>query len=105
MRMIDADELLDHLYNGVEYDRTVSDGIEKTDENIYAYKCGWNEALKTVSKWSPTVDAVEVVRCEDCRHWGGHKYSNSHETDFVCRYWESDGLMWNDFCSYGERNG
>lgn len=60
MRLIDADELLDHLYNGVEYDRTVSDGIKKTDENIYAYKCGWNEALKSASKWSPTVDSVPL---------------------------------------------
>ena len=48
-------------------------------------------------------DIVEVVLCEDCKYWGGSKYSNSHETDFVCEYWESDGLMWNDFCSMGER--
>lgn len=45
----------------------------------------------------------EVVRCKDCKYWGGRKYSNSHETDFVCEYWESDGLMWNDYCSFGER--
>ena len=45
----------------------------------------------------------EIIRCKDCKYWGGSKYSNSHETDFVCEYWESDGLMWNDYCSFGKR--
>lgn len=44
----------------------------------------------------PTVDAVPVVRCKECKWTGG---------DFVC-YW---GVMVQhkpeDFCSYGERRG
>ena len=60
MRLIDADELLEHLYCGVDYDRVVSDGIEKTSENIYAYKCGWNEAIKSIVENAPTVDAVPL---------------------------------------------
>ena len=51
----------------------------------------------------PTIDAVEVVRCKDCKHWDGSicdvhsewpdQYSTGHMD-----YTEAD-----DFCSYGER--
>ena len=53
---------------------------------------------------APTVDAVEVVRCKDCKHrvvgFGGD--------DFVCGnpyYGMASGveLRDDDFCSYGER--
>lgn len=61
---------------------------------------------------SPTVDAVEVVRCKDCRHWRediGWCDINSHfvdDNDAPCS--PEDSPNWrmfnaNDFCSYGER--
>lgn len=42
----------------------------------------------------PTVDAVEVVRCRDCKVY-----------DKDCGYCEAMGFTCecNDFCSYGER--
>lgn len=40
---------------------------------------------------APTVDAVEVVRCKDCKH-------RCENDDFICI-----GVKNNDFCSYGER--
>lgn len=50
---------------------------------------------------SPTVDAVEVVRCKDC------KYGEVDNTDFrdqyLCHYNGSDWNCGNHFCSYGER--
>ena len=55
--------------------------------------------LKTVVYWVnnvPAVDAVEVVRCKDCKHgsvdayWGGY-------------YCEGKLKKADDFCSYGER--
>lgn len=101
MRLIDADELLDILYNGVEYYRTVSDGIKKTDENIYAYKCGWNEALKSASKWSPTVDAVPIVRCKDCRNCEERQTAN-YLPFLYCKTHEHSVLS-NFYCSWGER--
>lgn len=67
------------------------------------------EALQSIIAEIPAVDVVEVVRCKDCEMWG---YTLSEEdrqrciefnTDLVCDYWESDGLMPNDFCSKGER--
>ena len=47
-----------------------------------------------------TVDAVEVVRCKDCKHYDDEGY---------CWYWNYEpGMSPNtvdadDFCSYGER--
>lgn len=60
----------------------------------------------------PSVDAVEVVRCKDCRHWRediGWCDINSHfvdDNDAPCS--PEDSPNWrmfnaNDFCSYGER--
>ena len=45
----------------------------------------------------PTVDAVEVVRCKDCKHW-----SMGYCNHFAYYSYEP---MTNedDFCSYGER--
>ena len=31
---------------------------------------GWNDALDAAMLQAPTVDAVEVVRCKDCKHRG-----------------------------------
>ena len=50
----------------------------------------------------PTADVVEVVRCKDCKHWGGVTYG------FVCRKFsgiDTKICMGADhYCSYGERN-
>lgn len=54
-------------------------------------------------------DVVEVVRCKDCKLWSSCLSKQEKQvlidtnTDGVCEYWMSDGLMPNDFCSYGER--
>ena len=42
----------------------------------------------------PTVDAVEVVWCKDCKHKGGVP----GQPNIVCWQMHDD-----DFCSYGER--
>ena len=47
-------------------------------------------------------DVVEVVRCKDCKHWGGITYG------FVCRKFsgiDTKICMGADhYCSYGERS-
>ena len=47
---------------------------------------------------SPTVDAVEVVRCKDCKNY----FYSSFSMGMRCRL---DGTEWgkDDFCSCGER--
>lgn len=49
-----------------------------------------------------TVDAVEVVRCRDCKHLVLTAEGEHNPRDCVCDYWMTDGLNDNDFCSYGE---
>ena len=56
---------------------------------------------------APTVDAVPVVRCRDCKHWkpSGSKAGNSFsDMEYIggCKftnYCRSES----DFCSYGKR--
>lgn len=45
----------------------------------------------------PTVDAVEVVRCKDCR------YCQHDSNGFWCFNDYEHNLQPDDFCSYGER--
>lgn len=46
----------------------------------------------------PTVDAVEVVRCRDCKH------SRDEKQPHYCEVWRRHKIVGgNGFCSYGER--
>ena len=72
---------------------------------------GLLEAIDFVKDF-PTVDAVEVVRCKDCKHWHAETGWCYHHSHFIgsngeaCHPWEScDWKMLDakDFCSYGER--
>lgn len=51
-----------------------------------------NDNVVIAARCAPTVDAVEVVRCKDCKYW-------------ICAINDchSRGMKQNDFCSYGER--
>lgn len=48
-----------------------------------------------------TVDAVEVVRCKDCKRCRINEFAKMSGMGF-CRLTES-GVRQDDFCSYGER--
>lgn len=51
-------------------------------------------------KAAPTVDAVEVVRCKDCKHYEIHKpkvLENCERNGYIIP------MKPDDFCSYGER--
>lgn len=75
MRLIDADKLERQEYWGNErcFDYVDADDIDN----------------------APTVDAVPVVRCKDCKHeFGG--------SCILCGFQKRKP---EDFCSYGERKG
>lgn len=61
-------------------------------------------------KRQPQVDAVEVVRCKDCKHAYINKYS-AESGVALCRLWAESLEIINfvmnpdDFCAYGERRG
>ena len=83
MRLIDADEAIINF--GFEWD-----DIPPTREEFVRFL-----------KKQPTVDAVHVVRCRDCKHRG---------TDYCIFHIKGEPAdeellrkLDNDFCSYGER--
>ena len=85
-RLIDANSLLRHK-------RKVS-GADFGGEY-------WDEAVLTSDiKNAPTVDAVEVLRCWKCKY-----HEDTHVTGFehCCLYGLT--MRYNDFCSYGKREG
>ena len=87
MRLIDADAVIRHKrkMSGADF------GGEFWDEAV----------LASDIKNAPTIDAVPVVRCLDCKHW--------HKDTVFCGYMSygeaADRVNWyaGDFCSYGER--
>ena len=82
MRLIDVDALKEKAFS--DPDTTMS-----------------GEALVYVQDIdeAPTVDAVPVVRCRDCKHWD--KFVGEEHRGF-CFAWKVDSYD-EDFCSYGER--
>ena len=56
------------------------------------------ERADKVDRKSPTVDAVEVVRCNDCKHYKPDEYECGCDFAGGLPYVKAD-----DFCSYGER--
>jgi hypothetical protein len=71
-------------------------------EDISCYY-GSNCYIEDVQVWldeQPTVDAVEVCRCKDCKH------GEVDDPDFPDLHYCHCGHMWNDgehFCADGER--
>lgn len=80
-------------------------GIGKRNPNAFidperAY--GWNDLLE-ILETAPTVDAVPVVRCRDCK-WYQIRRWNDTKPEYDCR--KTHALLDvspEDFCSYGER--
>ena len=64
---------------------------------------GW---LCSIVDDAKSVDAVEVVRCKDCKHWEENDsiFCTAHK-ECRCGYWKGlfDYCKPLDFCSYGER--
>ena len=57
----------------------------------------WSEIGKIIDS-APTIDAVEVVRCQDCKHW---VYNFNGCARNPC----TEPWYATDFCNYGEREG
>lgn len=86
-RLIDANALLDKLERLVDLC------------NPRGYVFSANGIAEEIGN-APTVDAVEVVRCKDCKHYEDHKrkiYENCVRNERLIP------MLPNDFCSYGER--
>lgn len=90
MRLIDVDDL----------------GVGRCSKDVLpaAYCAGWNGLLGLIEK-APTVDAVIVTRCEDCKHlcvWNRKDiYAFCPKTNIVFLPFEKDTRTF--FCGFGER--
>lgn len=91
MRLIDADVAIELL-------RSLGNRCYRRKEGTI------DDAMKMLmhSAYTPTIDAVPVVRCKDCKNYKMNPYSV--EGDTWCMCW-ADWLPTepDDFCSYGER--
>ena len=86
MRLIDGDLLMKTVFNDV----VLVEGEVKGVGLILA---------ETVDK-APTIDAVPVVRCREC------KQGEVDDPDFPDQYYCHAGCGWNNgdfYCAYGER--
>lgn len=95
MRLIDVDEL----------------GVGRCSKDVLpaAYCAGWNGLLGLIEK-APTVDAVVVTRCSDCKHstlpseltqrYGKPGTLTCHNRCSPCN---RRNVGEDDFCSYGEK--
>ena len=85
MRPIDGDLLMKTVFNDV----VLVDGEVKCVGLILA---------ETVDK-APTIDAVPVVRCRECKHCDPENYHCDHPMGTAAPLRRKP----DDFCSYGER--
>lgn len=91
MSLIDANKLYKHKFKSVS---------ERMDLDV-EYMFGWNDAIDSIVENAPTVDAVEVVRCKDCK-WSESKYLWNGDPYTECSYLEIP-MDDNNYCSWGER--
>ena len=85
MRLIDSDAL----------------GVGRCSKDVLpaSYCAGWNGLIGLIEK-APTIDAVPVVRCREC------KQGEIDDQDFSDQYYCHAGCGWNKgdfYCAYGER--
>lgn len=94
MRLIDSDAL----------------GVGRCSKDVLpaAYCAGWNGLIGLIEK-APTIDAVPVVRCRECKH----RYTKDCPMYFHYSYWhdgyfdyiddDTDNTEDDYFCPKGER--
>lgn len=93
MRLIDADQMAVD-----ESEAYMSAQVQITDDLKWLVNFAAHSKIQKLIADTPTVDAVPVVRCQEC------KYYKPDEFECGCDF--AGGLPYvkaDDFCSYGER--
>ena len=61
-------------------------------------------AIEKAASEIPTIDAVEVVRCGECKYWKGNPNTKEYGVCKKASYDDFEVVMnSDDFCSYGVR--
>ena len=96
MRLINADARIE------EIKKAYCTGCENYN-GIRCRACWVDDAIGLIGD-AATVDAVEVVRCKDCKHYQKEFDFASKECGIFCGAFEHGyPTKPDDFCSYGER--
>ena len=107
MRLIDANKVVKDIIS--ERDKIPYELVsEKPFKHGNSMRGGIRKALRCIEQ-APTVDAVPVVFCRECKHWKptGSKAGNSFsDMEYIggCEFTKYCRRE-SDFCSYGERKG
>lgn len=107
---ISRDDAIEAFEEEKQKAKEIRDDFAKFPNSVFEQSI-YNEAVKAwrlainIVKKLPTIDAVPVARCKDCKH-----YKKSEVSDrMMCWRKDVDGqpvcydFNPNDFCSYGER--
>jgi hypothetical protein len=92
MRLIDADAVKDSFCGVCSIKKRYGESSEMCRD--YKDLLGNGCSVMRLIEAAPTVDAVEVVRCKDCKHYG---------TSGCAMDAFSFDVTEESFCSYGER--
>lgn len=102
-RLIDANDLKNEMLEENPYIHLVPFGYcacsPKTDGELVFKR---EEVLLAIDS-APTVDAVEVVRCKDCKHSGVLEHTGNVYCKNPLGHNGCVPTKYDDFCSYGER--
>lgn len=85
MRLIDPSQRINVLWDN-------DDGTRYTEEMTI------RRLLAVMS--DDEVKTIDLVRCNECKFYEGVHGCMGHAP---CSYWNVGGVLWNDYCSYGER--
>lgn len=98
MRLIDADATIIGLDTALACSRVVAgkDAIQNKALDIF-------ENARDFVANMPTIDAVPVVRCKDCKYYRIHHDSWGEDIPHCIKAWGGAEVDPMDYCSYGER--
>ena len=89
-RLIDADAIIDFI------------DVDSTWDPLET--CFSEQDVVNMLESAPTVDAVEIVRCRNCKHYKPQKKSAHWENRAnYCNRVVTIKVQPDDFCSYGKR--
>ena len=114
MRLIDADARIDDLMERSCKECDKRKGM-KNGKRQFIYEIGGApcracevDDVKAELEEAPTIDAVPVVRCKDCKYYRESKVLSPQKFCFRLRGRDGAAIGYNfaddDFCSYGERS-
>ena len=96
-RLIDATDVIKNIV--AERDKIPYELVsEKPFKHGNSMRGGIRKALRCIEQ-APTVDAVPVVRCRECKHCDPENYHCDHPMSTAAPLRRKP----DDFCSYGER--